>query len=112
MEQLGFYFFSPSVLRMASEALNIECFKNQVWKFSTKNSNPPLKIRYFGAQIFQERVTTGEPAKPMGSLKVWIVDKFLVWFRSWYTWQNLIKGKGANLNLISAEKIIILEIAE
>ena len=49
MERHWFYFCR------ASEASNIDCFKTQVWKFWTKNSNSSLKNRYFGVLIFLER---------------------------------------------------------
>ena len=50
-----FICFVPSTLCRASEASNIDCFKNWVWKLLTKNLNSLLKNRYFGALIFQER---------------------------------------------------------
>ena len=54
MEWHCFHFFIPSTLCRASEASNIDCFKNWVWKFLTKNLNSLLKNRYFGALIFQQ----------------------------------------------------------
>ena len=44
---------TPFMLR-ASEASKIDCFKNLVRKFWTKNFNSSLKNWYFGALIFQE----------------------------------------------------------
>ena len=38
-----FIFFVPSTLCRASEASNIDCFKNWVWKLLTKNLNSLLK---------------------------------------------------------------------
>ena len=42
-----FIFFVPSTLCRASEASNIDCFKNWVWKLLTKNLNSLLKDKYF-----------------------------------------------------------------
>jgi hypothetical protein len=51
---LVFFKIIPSHFCRASEASKIDCFKNQVWKVSTKNFNSSLKNGYFGALIFQE----------------------------------------------------------
>ena len=51
---LLFFEIVPSHCFGASEASKIDCLKNQVQNFWTKNFDSLLKNGYFGALIFQE----------------------------------------------------------
>ena len=58
-------------LYRASEASEIDYFKNYIWKVWTKNLNSSLKKGYFGVLIFQENAISknNDPKKCQFSKK-------------------------------------------